>query len=200
MPVIRPANRTEPFVKIRESLSDQLFKELMGERSRSGPVIFEIPTDEPSKIDVLVFWEAWKALPSQDRSFAVRAAYARFALELKTSSGYKNPGIAGELLVPTPASIDAVTWEDLTIADLLPFKVEPLAVNFYQDDRHAEKSMDFEDVRLLMLENGAISTPFGLQLRFPTESMASDALSRLNEELPEARWTLVESTFGPIMG
>jgi hypothetical protein len=56
-----------------------------------------------------------------------------------------------------------------------------------------------EDVRLLMIELGAIWTPSGAQLRFPTRDMAVDVYDRLIQEMPEARWSIVESSFGPVM-
>lgn len=93
-------------------------------------------------------------------------------------------------LTPAPASIICVTWEDLTTVDLLPYKVQPTA---------GEDEVDAEDVRLLMIEAGAIWTSFGAQLRFPTKEMASDVQARLMGELPEARWSIIESSFGPVL-
>ncbi len=50
-----------------------------------------------------------------------------------------------------------------------------------------------------MLKTGAIWTPLGPQLRLPTEEMAVDAKNRLMALMPEAEWSIDESTFGPIM-
>jgi hypothetical protein len=83
-----------------------------------------------------------------------------------------------------------VTWEDLASFDLLPYKIHPMAND---DEANAE------DVRLLMIELGAIWTPSGAQLRFPTRDMAVDVYDRLIQEMPEARWSIVESSFGPVM-
>ncbi len=85
MPVIRPAGREQPLATVREHLADLLVKELMGERSRMGPVIFELPTDQPDQVDVIVVWEAWKSLPTEARSEVVRDAYDRFARVLESS-------------------------------------------------------------------------------------------------------------------
>jgi hypothetical protein len=190
MPVIRPAGREQPIATVREHLADLLVKELMGERSRMGPVIFELPTDQPDQVDVIVVWEAWTSLPTQVRSEVVRDAYDRFARVLESSTHQLNPSKPRELLVPTPASVTCATWEDLTTFDLLPYKIQPLA---------GEDEVDLEDVRLLMIEAGAIWTPFGVQLRFPNKEMATDVYARLMEEMPEARWSIVKSSFGPIM-
>ena len=53
--------------------------------------------------------------------------------------------------------------------------------------------VDFEDMRLLMLEVGAIETPAGVRLRYPNAEMAADAYARLSEEMPEAHWSIVET-------
>jgi hypothetical protein len=50
-----------------------------------------------------------------------------------------------------------------------------------------------------MIEVGAIWTPFGVQLRFPDMEMATDVYHRLMKEMPEARWSIVESSFGRVM-
>jgi hypothetical protein len=190
MPVIRPAGRAEPIATVREHLADLLVKELMGERSRMGPVIFELPTDEANRVDVIVVWEAWQSLPVEARIEVVRAAYDRFEKVLESSVHTIDPGKPREPLAPTPASVICASWEDLTTFDLLPYKIQPGA---------GGSEVDLEDVRLLMIEVGAIWTPFGVQLRFPNKEMATSVYTRLMEEMPEARWSIVESSFGPIM-
>jgi len=187
MPVIRPTGREQPLATVREHLADLLVKELMGERSRMGPVIFELPTDQPDQVDVIAVWEAWKSLPTEARSEVVRDAYDRFARVLESSIHQIDPSKPREPLVPTPASVTCATWEDLTTFDVLPYKVQPTA---------GEDEVDPEDVRLLMIEAGAIWTPSGVQLRFPTKEMATDVYARLMKEMPEARWSIVESSFG----
>lgn len=77
MPVIRTAGREEPLATVGEHLADLLVKELMGERSRTGPVIFELPSDRPDQVDVILVWEAWKSLPTDARSEVVSDAYGR---------------------------------------------------------------------------------------------------------------------------
>jgi len=190
MPVIRPAGREQPLATVREHLADLLVKELMGERSRMGPVIFELPTDQPDQVDVIVIWEAWKSLPTEARSEVVRDAYDRFARVLESSIHQIDPSKPREPLVPSPASVTCATWEDLSTFDLLPYKIQPTA---------GDHEVDPEDVRLLMIEAGAIWTPFGVQLRFPTKEMATDVYARLIKEMPEARWSIVESSFGTVL-
>lgn len=190
MPVIRPTGRGEPLATVRDHLADLLVKELLGERTRLGPVVFELPTEQQDSVDVIVVWEAWKSLPVNARSAVVRDAYSRFKKTLEASV----PSIDHEkprgALAPVPASVIAVTWEDLAQTDILPYQIEPMA---------RKNEADPEDIRLLMMDSGAIQTPFGIQLRFPTKEMAADVHARLMEEMPEAHWSLVE-TIGPIMG
>ncbi len=190
MPVIRPGGRKEPVATLCEHLSDLLVKELIGERLRMGPVIFELPTDEPDRVDVIVVWEAWKSLKVETRSEVVRDAYGRFRKTLESSVHYIDSAKSHRPLAPAPRVITCATWEDLAGVDLLPYKIEPTA---------KEGEFDAEDARLLMMDVGAIWTPSGAQLRFPTKDMASGALAQLNAEMPEARWSIVESSFGPIM-
>ena len=190
MPVIRPAGRKQPIATVRDHLTDLLVKELMGERSRMGPVIFELPTDQANQVDVIVVWEAWKSLPPEARSEVVRDAYQRFARVLESSLHQIDPNKPRDLLVPTPASVTCATWDDLTTLDLLPYKIQPTA---------GEDAFDPEDARLLMTEVGAIWTPFGVQLRFPNKEMATDVYARLMMEMPEARWSIIESSFGPVL-
>jgi hypothetical protein len=190
MPVIRPAGRAEPIATVREHLADLLVNELIGERSRMGPVIFELPTDQANKVDVIVVWEAWKSLPIEARSEVVRVAYDRFEKLLESSVHTIDPSKPREPLAPVPASVICITWEDLAGTDLLPYKIQPTA---------EEGEVDLEDVRLLMIEVGAIWTPFGVQLRLPSMEMATDVYTRLMKEMPEARWSIVESSFGRTM-
>ena len=177
MPVIRPAGRKQPLATVRDHLADQLLEELMGERSRMGPVIFELPTDQANQVDVIVVWEAWKSLPTEARSQVVRVAYQRFAKVLESSIHQNDPSKPMDLLVPSPASVTCATWDDLTTLDLLPYKIQPTA---------AEDAFDPDDARLLMIEVGAIWTPFGVQLRLPNREMATDVHTRLMTEMPEA--------------
>ncbi len=190
MPVIRPAGRKQPIATVREHLTDLLVKELMGERSRMGPVIFELPTEQANRVDVIVVWEAWKSLPSESRIEVVRDAYGRFATALESSIHQIDPNKPRDVLVPSPASVICATWEDVATLNLLPYKIQPTAIG---------DAVDQEDMRLLMIENGAIWTPFGVQLRFPNEEMAADVHARLMEEMPEARWSVEESSFGPVI-
>jgi hypothetical protein len=190
MPVIRPSGRGEPLATLRGQLAGLLVSELMGEGSRNGPVVFELPAEEPGRANVIVYWDAWKSLPVDGRVSVVRDAYARYAKMIESSIHYIDPSQPKSTFVPEPLTVYAITWEDLPKLDLLPYKIEP---NVRGDE------IDPDDVRLLMMENGAIRTPFGLQLRLPNKEIAADVHARLMEEMPGAAWSIVDSSFGPIM-
>ncbi len=113
MPVIRPAGREGPIATVKEHLADLLVKELMGERIRYGPVIFELPTERPDRVDVIVCWEDWKSLPVEARHDVVRNAYARFRKILESTVHHGDPDQRSGPLGPTPASVTAISWEDL---------------------------------------------------------------------------------------
>ena len=76
MPVIR-LTPTAPAFRLEQcqALLDQLSRELAGQATENGPVVFEIPLDQTDKMDVLVVWEAWKDVPSEIRSDVILEAY-----------------------------------------------------------------------------------------------------------------------------
>src|ERR1700691_4204106 len=59
----------------REAMVAQLAKELAGETTEQGPVVFEIPLEGTEKFDALVVWDKWKEISSQTRSEIILAAY-----------------------------------------------------------------------------------------------------------------------------
>jgi len=183
MPVIRPTGRGEPLATLRGHLAELLAQELLGERSRRGPVIFEIPA-EPDKVDVLVIWEAWKSLPAVDRGAVIRDAYSRYKTTIEGSIHVIDPSKkVSTTLVPAVMMATGATPDEAITEGLLPCAVSANA-------RAGE--VDFEDVQLLMIDAGAIPTKTGLQLRFPDGRIAADVHARLVEEMPEAHWAIVE--------
>jgi hypothetical protein len=49
-----------------------------------------------------------------------------------------------------------------------------------------------------MMKIGAIWTPFGVQLRLPKKGTATDVYGLLMNEMPEARWSIVETSVGRV--
>jgi hypothetical protein len=185
MPVIRPQGGGEPVALVKKRLVEALVRELSGERGRRGPVIFEILTDPPGSIDVIVVWEAWRPLSPADRSAVIREAYDQFAKILEEGIHPIDPEKPIEPLVtPRSGMVIGATWEDVEKLNLLPYSVEPRM--------SPSEDVDQEALRLLMIDAGAIETPQGLQLRFPNHEMASQVRAQLTGEMPEANWTVVE--------
>jgi hypothetical protein len=61
MPVIRGrSSETKLSDDRRKSLLDRLVAEREGKPALGGPVIFEIPLDQPEKLDVMVVWDEWE--------------------------------------------------------------------------------------------------------------------------------------------
>jgi len=185
MPVIRPSGRGESVPGLRDRLARLLVKELLGEGSRDGPVIFEMATGRGSEVDVVVVWEAWKAIPPADRTAIIREAYAKYGAQLDEVAA--SLGLAGPPGEPggPPAAVVAIgaTRDEALSQGLLPYLVEP-------HTRAGE--VDADALRYLMIEAGAIESPAGVQLRFPDARLAADVHARLVSRMPEANWAIAE--------
>jgi hypothetical protein len=166
MPVIRltptaPAFRREQ----RQALLDQLSRELAGQATEKGPVVFEIPLDQTDKMDVLVVWEAWKDVPSEIRSDVILEAYKDKKDTISQALG--------------------VTYQEANDQNLLPYAVLPMA-------RRGE--VDPETLKAAMLKQGGFALEGGkVDLRFPTRTMAQEAHRRLCDEVSKGYWSMVQS-------
>ena len=67
MPVIRASKYPDPIATARASIVNIILKELLGEGNYDGPVIFEVPTPEPNRVNPLVVWEGWRGVPPRER-------------------------------------------------------------------------------------------------------------------------------------
>jgi hypothetical protein len=172
MPVIRLTHTGSVFKREdRDLMIAQLTKELGGEATDNGPVIFEIPLTGGDKIDVLVVWESWneKDVPAQTRSEMILAAY-----------GDKKNKIA----LP-----QGVTYKEAMEQNLLPYAVTPMV---------RKNEVPAEQLRAAMKKHGAFTLEGDkIDLRFPTFEMASDVHQKLVDELPKGYWSIAQS-IGPI--
>ncbi len=169
MPVIR-GERTEPSFPpaARDALLERLRRELAGERSEGGPFIFQIPLPQSDRDDVLVVWDEWESVRSEDRTEIILEAY-----------GPQQDSIAQAL---------GVTYQEAVEQHLLPYGVSPMA---RRDEIEPHK------LRQAMTEAGAFVLPDGaVDLRFPTRSMAEAAHRKLCKEMPGGYWTIAEAV-GP---
>jgi hypothetical protein len=170
MPVIRGTpTATVLTAERRSALVEQLAHELSGKRVPNGPVIFEIPLKESGRIDVLVVWEGFDGLASEDRTSSIVESYKDQERNIAQALG--------------------VTYHEAMEQHLLPYAVIPM-------NRRGEA--DPARLRDAMLEEGAISIPQDkVDLRFPTMTMAEAAHQRLCDRMPEGYWSIVQ-TLAPV--
>lgn len=174
MPVIRGPSHTAPLQpNRRQDLLEGLTRELSGETIPHGPVIYEIPLKGTDGVDILVVWDEWEGVRSQERSDLIEAAYAQ------------SRGRAAEADSPKYiAQALGVTYQEAIAQNLLPYAVVPM---FRQGE--AEPA----ELRRAMREEGGIFLPDGtVVLRFPAISMAEAAHRRLMERLPQGYWSMVQ--------
>jgi len=166
MPVIRGQAQVSTITaEQRQEVAQQLARELAGERTPGGPVIFEIPIGPQLVIDVLVVWDAWEPFSSTDRSGMILEAYKPFAVQIAQPLG--------------------VTYHEAIEQQVLPYAVVPMA-------RRGE--IDEQDLKQAMLDEAAFALDNGkVDLRFPTMSLAEQAHKRLSDALPKGYWSIVQT-------
>ncbi len=171
----------------RAKLLGTLVRELSGQAASGGPVIFEIPLDSTNKVDVLVVWDAFRDLRSEDRTDLILDAYDARRGEIAQALG--------------------VTHEEAFDQNLLPYSVVPMARlrqaspvggvhgDFPRVAPNAKSGeVDPEELRSAMIDQGGIALPDGrVVLRLPTMVMAEAAHRRLCEILPRGYWSLVQT-------
>ena len=153
----------------RQAMIAQLAKELAGQTTENGPVIFEIPLSDGEKIDVLVVWEKWKDIPSQTRSDVILAAY-----------GKQKDKIAQPL---------GVTYKEAIEQNLLPYAVVSMT---------SRDQLPVAKLKAVMKKYGAFILEDGnVDLRFPTMEMARQVHQKLVDEMPKGYWSIKYSV-GPV--
>jgi hypothetical protein len=170
MPVIRGQIKPLPILdEQRKQVAEQLTKELSGERTENGPVIFEIPFKDQVRVDVLVVWNAWEPFTSSDRSDIILNAY---------KEDPKNASIQ-------IAQALGVTHKEAIEQQILPYAVMPIARG---------SDIGAEDVKKAMVDEGGFKLDNGnIDLRFPTMSLAEEAHKRLVDKLPKGYWSIVQT-------
>jgi hypothetical protein len=166
MPVIRGQLPSNPLTKKRRAeLIDKLMNELAGKGESIGPVIFEIPLDGMSQIDVLVVWDEWEPVRPEDRSAIILEAYKKQKVKVGLASG--------------------ATHAEALEQDLLPYTIT-------SNPPHGEKAAP-DKLRVAKLAAGGIPVGGQIVLRFPTMSTAHTALQKLSELFPDGYWTIVRT-------
>lgn len=166
MPVIRDkVTIAVVTVEMRQRVVEQLAREVAGEATINGPIIFEIPLEGPDRFDVLVVWEAWKPFHSEDRSRMILEAYGARKVQIAQALG--------------------VDYEEAVQQQVLPYSVLPMV-------RSGEG--DIEAMKKAMIAEGGIALPNGkVDLRFPTMSMAEQVHRRLADQLPKGYWSIIQA-------
>jgi hypothetical protein len=166
MPVIRGQAKVNVLpAERRAELEERLRQELAGGGGPGGPVIFEIPLDRSSKRDVVVVWDAFESVASEDRSSMITEAYADEQATISLALG--------------------VTYEEALEQQVLPYAVVPKAQT---------GDVDPDELRRAMLgQGGFISRQGRVDLRFPTMAMAEQACGHLSDKLHGVYWSIVQS-------
>jgi hypothetical protein len=162
MPVIRGrSNETNLPDERKTSLLDRLVAERAGKAAPGGPVIFEIPLDQTDKLDVMVVWDEWEKVQSEDRTHLIKEAYKDKADDLALALG--------------------VTFQEAIEQGVLPYRVR---FRFGPQPEFTE-----EEVRDARLAVGGFVGPEGtIELRFPTRTTAEEAVLQLKARLPGSQW------------
>jgi len=163
MPVIRGRSTTTALTAERRAqLRERLARELSGQGTPDGPLIFEIPLEQSDKLDVIVVWKEFEGLRAEDRSQVILDAYQDRRDQVAMAMG--------------------VTYQETIDQQLLPYAVIPIT-------RHGEA--DPNEIRKAMLEEGGVAlADQKIDLRFPTMAMAEAAHHRLCERLPQGYWSI----------
>ena len=117
-------------------------------------------------MDVLVVWEEWAGIRSEDRTKLILAAHQD-----------QQEAIAQAL---------GVTYREALEQHLLPYAV--MTMTRPGDDVVPAKLRD-----AMLAEGGIVLPGDRIDLRFPTLAMAEDAHRRLTELLPGGYWSIVQS-------
>lgn len=166
MPIIKGTERA--FTSLdplkRDELTAAIRRELHGENTLGGPVIFEIPLDDSGRMDVIVVWNEFESLRSHDREWLIMNAYG--------------PDQGAQI-----AQVIGVTVAEAIEQDLLPYSVYPVG---------AASATSNTIIADAMREMGAMTLPDGnLELRLPTLAIARQVRVRLEEKrVPNIAWAL----------
>ncbi len=168
MPVIRGRSKELKASEARRrSLLDRLLAERAGNSPPGGPVLFEIPLDQPEKLDVMVVWDEWEGVRSEERTQLIQEAYRDQAENLALALG--------------------VTWKEAIEQGVLPFRVR---MRFTAQPRFPK-----EKVRTAYLSVGGFAGPGDtVELRFPTRATAEEAIRQLKKQLPGIQWVVDYAT------
>ena len=147
----------------KTTLLTRLIAEREGKPAPGGPVIFEIPLDQADKLDVMVVWDEWEGIRSEDRTQIIKEVYQDKADDLALALG--------------------VTREEAIEQGVLPYRVR---LRFGPQPEFTEEA--FRSARVAV---GGFDGPQGaVELRFPTRTTAEEAVEQLKNRLPGSQWVV----------
>jgi hypothetical protein len=142
-------------------------------------MIFEIPVEEPGKIEVVVIWQEWGDVTSTDRTNVILEAYDDQRDNLVQAVG--------------------ATYEEAIRQDLLPYRIVSvldrlkfLTLMRLTPEQQNELRKAIEGA--MLQEVGAREVGGHIDLRFPTREMAEQAQLRLFERFRDGYWAVDRST------
>lgn len=151
----------------RNELVCELTHEWTGQTSHNEPIIIVNEMGQTRTLHVLVVWEAWRGVAETVRSSIIMDAYERGFPDAE-------PRISIAL---------GLTMDEATAMGYFPYSIEP---QVRESDGVAQ-----EEIRNVMIAEGAVETPRGLVLRFQKLQAAMDTYQKLDKEQPGA-WALTE--------
>ncbi len=166
MPVIRGHAQGHNITpEERQKVVEQLTRELSGEMTSAGPVIFEVPFEQQDRIDVIVVWDVWERFGPTDRSNMILEAYKDSGVKIAQPLG--------------------VTYNEAIEQQVLPYSVVPMI-------RAGE--LDVDQVNNAMVAEGGFALENGnVDLRFPSMELAEQAHKQLTDALPKGYWSIVQA-------
>lgn len=153
-----------------ERLIQELVQAMSHPSATTQPRVIWNPLPLSGKLDLIVIWERWKGLPFADRSDLILDACELHKVDLRDQ---------------VYTAIGRTTDEAIGLG-YLPYRIAPVS--------HRIDPQDWDRIDKAMLEEGAVRTDSGLQLRFPSLDEAQDSFLRLQARVPGPYWSIVEET------
>jgi hypothetical protein len=160
MPVIRgQPNKIAVEPEARARLLEKLKKELQGESTSNGPIIFEIPFNEMDRFDVLIVWDEWGKLRSEDRTNLILDAYGERQFQIVQALG--------------------LTMDQAIEEGRLPYRLEC----------NNPGTSSVSEIHEAMIALGGFSfNDKKVELRVPSFGIAQEIQRKLGSRLPGSQW------------
>lgn len=153
----------------RQELVNVLAREIeldYGQELQRQPLVHEMRIAGTDVLQVVVLWERWGQVPPQERGPLILEAYEQ----------------SQPALLPKITAALGVTVQEALAMGLLPYRVVPA--------RRKAGAVTDAQLRAALVKEGAIQTPRGLMLCFPSRKSAEDAVRRLAAHVPGPYWAI----------